>query len=70
MEALATLTFLAPLAFQQSLGLEPADERIERTLIHLQALLIECLSKRVTVMLGTQETEYRNGQAPAPQLEP
>src|SRR6201982_1111193 len=50
-EALVAFVFFAPLAYQKALGLESAEERIQRAFVDLQAALGKVLAERVAVML-------------------
>src|SRR5205809_7719989 len=64
---LVPLALLAPLALQESLRLEPAQQGIERALVHDEALLRERLAQRVAVLLVAELGEHRHHQAAAPQ---
>src|ERR1700722_19773423 len=56
-EPLAALVFLAPLTHQETLALEPAQQRVERTLVDLQPLVGQRLAQGVAVAFGPQGGE-------------
>jgi hypothetical protein len=51
---------------QQSLGLQAAQQGVERALIHLQALVGESFEQRVAVLLFIELAEHRQADHPAP----
>jgi uncharacterized protein len=69
-EALLALILLAPLAHEKPLALEPAQERVERSLVDLEPRLFERFPQRVPVSLGSQLREDRQREAPPPDLQP
>ena len=68
-EPLGPPVLLAPLAVQQALGLEPAQQRVERVLLDVHPLLAERLAKRIAVVLGPQLSEHRDDDGASTQLE-
>jgi hypothetical protein len=69
-EALPALVLLAPLAGQQPLVLEPAQQRVQRALVDVQPVLGQRLAQRVAVLLGPQRGQHGQHQAAPPQLQP
>ena len=68
-EALFSLLFLAPLAGQESLAFQPAQQGVERAFIDLQAVLREGFAQRVTVLLAAQRRQDGQYQAAAAEFE-
>ena len=69
-EALLALVFLAPLAGEQALALEPAEERVEGAFVDGEALVGECLPERVAVVLVPELDEHGQHQAAPAELQP
>src|SRR5579872_5507354 len=69
-ETLVALVFLTPLAHQQTLGLKPAQERVQRAFINLHAVLGEGFAQRVSVLLSAELSQHRDYQASAAQFQP
>src|SRR5215469_541776 len=53
-EALVAFFLFAPFTEEQALGLEPAEERVKRTLVDLEAALVEVLAQRVAVVFPAE----------------
>jgi len=69
-EALGALFLLAPLALEETLRLESAQQRVERPFVDLEALFRKGFAQRIAVLLGAQRGEDGEHQRPASQLEP
>ena len=68
-EPLVALVFFAPLAGQQPLRLQAAQQRIKRAFVDLQAAFGQSLAQRVAVVLLAQLRQHRQRQAAAAQLQ-
>jgi len=68
-KALLALFFLAPLAVQEPLCFEPAQQGVERAFINLQAMLGESFTQRVAVLLAAQRRQHGQHQAAAAKFE-
>jgi hypothetical protein len=68
-ETLVALVLFAPLAYQQPLGLEPAQQRVERALLDLDALIGERLAQCVSVVLLPELSKHGEDQRSAPELQ-
>ena len=64
-EPLVALFFLAPLAYEQALGFQAPQQRIERAFVDVQAALCERLAQRVSLILLVKLGKHRQGQAAA-----
>src|SRR6266851_2017045 len=64
------LVFLAPFAFQQALGFQPTQQRIQGALFDLHALVRQRLAQRIAVMLFAKLRQHRNDQRPAAEFHP
>src|ERR1700722_12182581 len=63
------LIFFAPLAEQQALRFEAAQQRIERAFVDNQAVVLERLAQCVAVLLGPQLRQNGDDQAAATKFE-
>src|SRR6185437_8815858 len=68
-EALVPLIFFPPLASQQPLGFQPAEQRVQSAFIDLQAMGSQRLSQCVTVMLLMKLGQHRENQTSPAQFE-
>src|SRR5262245_42725344 len=68
-EALVAFAFLAPLARQEPLRLEPPEQWVERAFVDREPVLAEELAQRVAVLLGAERGQHRHDQAAAAQFE-
>src|SRR6185437_1137992 len=68
-EALVPLIFFPPLAGQQPLGFQPAEQRVQSAFIDLQAMGSQRLPQCITVMLLTKLGQYRENQRSPAQFE-
>ena len=69
-EALVALGFFAPLADEQALCFQPAEQRIERALVDDEAVFGEEFAQRVSVLFRAKRREDGDRQAAPPDLEP
>ena len=69
-EAFIAPGFFAPFAGEQPLALQTAKQRVERALVHVEAVFGEELAERVAVLLRPQRGEHREHEATAAQFEP
>ena len=68
-EAFIALRVLPPLADQEPLGFEPAQQRVQRAFVHCQPVLGEQLAEGVAVPLLPQRRQHGHREAAAPELE-
>lgn len=68
-EALVALPLLPPLADEEALRFETAQQRIEGALVDLEAVIREQLAERVAVLLGLEGRQDGQHEAPAPELQ-
>lgn len=68
-EAFVPFVFLAPLAGEKSLTLQPAKQRIQGPFVDIESMLLEGLTQRVPILFGSEGREHRQTQASATQLE-
>src|ERR1700729_2428553 len=68
-EALVALIFFAPLTYQQALGFQAAQERVERTFVDSQAVVGQGLAQGVAILFGSEWSQDCNDQAPAAELQ-
>jgi len=68
-EALVAFVFFAPLAGEEALGFEAAEEGVEGAFLDGEAFVGEGFAEGVAVMLGAELGEDRDDQAAAPEFE-
>lgn len=68
-EALVALALFPPFTHQQTLRLQAAQQRVERALVHRQAVLGEHLAQGVAVLLAAQGREGRDDEAASSELQ-
>ena len=68
-EALVALLFLTPLAHQEALGFQPAEERIQCVFVDGHAAVGEGFAQRIAVMFIAELGKYSQDQASATQLQ-
>src|SRR6516225_9139003 len=66
--ALVAVVLFAPLAGQQSLRFQPADQRIKSPFIDLHAARRKCLTQRVAIVFRAKLPQNGQNQRSAPQL--
>ena len=67
-EALLSPAFVPPFADQETLRLEPLQQRIQRALLDDEPLTLQRLAQRVAVLLGPELSEHGQREAAAAQL--
>jgi len=63
-----TLANFAPFADQQTLALQPAQQRVQSAFVDGHPMLGQCLAQRVSVLLAPELRQHRQDQRAAPQL--
>src|SRR3974390_53155 len=66
-ETLLALVLFAPFAFEQTLGFEPAQQRVERALVDRHAVVLQRLAQGVAVLLAPERSQDGKDEAAAPQ---
>jgi cold shock CspA family protein len=68
-KALVSLVLLPPLAEEEALGFEAAEEGIEGTFVHFHALVGEGFAEGVAVLLGAESGKDGKDETTAAKLE-
>ena len=69
-EPLVAFALFPPLADEQPLGFQPAQQRVKRAFVDHEAVFREDFAQRVAVLFRAKCREHGDGEAPPPKLQP